>query len=240
MGDTTRIGWTDRTFNGWWGCARVSPGCRSCYADALALRWGHDLWHRNGPRRILSDANWAKPVRWNREARAGGEPCRVFCASMGDVFEDHPDLPAPRARLWDLIEATPWLTWQLLTKRPENVARMVPWGPHGWPANVWAGTSAEDQRRADERIEVLAAIDGPAVRFVSAEPMLGPVSLAPWLPRLGWVIAGGESGPGRREMDVAWLTSVTGQCRAAGVPVYVKQDSGPKPGRQGRMPDDVW
>jgi protein gp37 len=238
MGDATGISWTDHSFNPWWG---FSPGCRSCYADVLARRWGMtDLWHRDGPRRMLSDATWARPLRWNREAAAAGKPARVFCASMAGVFEPHPDVVEARARLWDLIEATPWLRWQLLTKRPENVAGMVPWGA-AWPANVWLGTSAEDQRRAGERIPALAAAGGPAVRFVSAEPLLGPVDLGPWLARLDWVITGGESGGAkRREMSISWLESGAGQCRAAGVPVFVKQDSGPRPGMQGRIPDATW
>jgi protein gp37 len=239
MGDVTRIGWTDHTFNPWWGCSRVSPACRSCYADTLARRWGmDDLWHRHGPRRMLSDATWARPLRWNRDAAAAGTPARVFCASMADVFEDHPDVTGARARLWDLIEATPWLRWQLLTKRPENVAGMVPWAAT-WPASVWLGTSVENPRLADQRIPVLTSL--PArTRFLSCEPLLAAVDLAPWLGRLDWVITGGESGPRRREMDPAWLTSVTGQCQAAGVPCFVKQDSGPQPGQQGRIPDAIW
>jgi protein gp37 len=160
MGDTTGIGWTDRTFNPWWGCSRVSPGCRSCYADTLARRWGHDLWHRDGPRRLLGGASWAKPLRWNREAAAAGVPARVFCASMADVFEDHPQVVGARARLWDLIGQTPWLRWQLLTKRIENVPQMVPWGDR-WPANVWLGTSVENGHYAAERIPVLASIPAP-------------------------------------------------------------------------------
>lgn len=142
MSDTTRIEWCDHTFSPWWGCSRVSPACRSCYAEAWASRWGHEVWRRGGPRRMLSDAAWARPLKWNRDARRAGVPARVFCASMADVFEDHPQLPEPRKRLWDLIEATPDLHWQLLTKRAGNVAGMVPWGG-SWPPNVWIGCSAE-------------------------------------------------------------------------------------------------
>jgi protein gp37 len=242
MGDLTGIGWTDHTHNPWWGCSRVSPACRSCYADTLAQRWGMaDLWHRRGPRRMLSDATWARPLRWNRDAAAAGRPARVFCASMADVFEDHPDVVGARARLWDLIEVTPWLRWQLLTKRPENVAAMVPWGGD-WPPSVWIGTSVENQRYADERIPELVRLPA-AVRFLSCEPLLGPVDLGRWLAagQLGWIIAGGESGGARRrEMDIGWLETVVGQCQAAGVPVFVKQDSGPRSGLQGRIPDGIW
>jgi protein gp37 len=189
---------------------------------------------------MLSDANWAKPLRWNRDAEAAGIPARVFCASMADVFEDHPQVIDARARLWDLIEATPWLHWQLLTKRIENVASMAPWGAT-WPPNVGLGTSVENQWYAGERIPVLASI--PArIRFLSCEPLLGPVDLSRWLARgqLSWVITGGESGGRRREMDIGWLTSLAGQCQAAGVPVHVKQDSGQRSGLQGRNPDKTW
>jgi protein gp37 len=242
MGTNSAISWCDHTFNPWWGCARVSPGCVNCYADRDATRWGmNDLWRANGPRRMMSENYWRQPAKWNREAQAAGTHVKVFCASMADVFEDHPDVVEARARLWDLIEVTPWLRWQLLTKRPENVAGMVPWGGD-WPATVWLGTSVENQRYADERIPVLASL--PArVRFLSCEPLLAPVDLSPWLDagQLDWCITGGESGGARRrEMSIAWLESVTGQCQAAGVPVFVKQDSGPRPGMQGRIPDAVW
>jgi protein gp37 len=198
---------------------------------------------------MLSDNNWRQPLRWNRAAEKAGVRARVFCASMADVFEDHPDVVEPRARLWPLIEQTPWLDWQLLTKRPENVVGMVPWGSD-WPTNVWLGTSVENQTWADARVPVL--LDIPAkVRFLSCEPLLGAVNLDRWLPRpferqqsgywlygtdphgddkrwvsgsaIGWVIVGGESGGKARPMDVAWVLSLVDQCRDNGVPVHVKQ-----------------
>lgn len=244
MSDTTAIQWTDHTFNTWWGCSRVSLACRFCYADGLAHRYGHELWRRSGPRRMLSDANWKKPLKWNREAERASKPALVFCCSMADVFERHPvdeinaQLDSARARLWDLIGETPWLHWQLLTKRIENVADMVPWG-FDWPANVWIGTSVEDQRRADERIPVLLTL--PArVRFLSCEPLLGPVDLtlvdfdgATGLhvlenpPRgVDWVIAGGESGAKHRPMNLDWARSLRDQCADAGVPFLFKQVGG--------------
>lgn len=188
MSTGTKIEWAHHTFNPWWGCARVSPGCVHCYADTLASRWGHELWRRHGPRRAMAAQYWRQPLTWNRKAADADGPVRVFCASMADVFEAHPepDVRAfqgkERARLWDLIDATPNLTWMLLTKRPENVAGMVPWG-NDWPGTVWLGVSTEDQRRADERVPVLLTIPA-AVRFVSAEPLLGPVDLGGhcWLP----------------------------------------------------------
>ena len=165
---------------------------------------------------------------------------------MCDPFDaEAPEID--RHGMWNLIRETPWLDWLLVTKRPENFARMLPedWG-RGY-ANVWLGVSVEDQNAADERIPHLLAAPA-AVRFLSVEPMLGPISLrgtAPTaenthLPQLHWVIVGGESGPKARPCDVAWIRSIVQQCRAAKVPVFVKQDSGPRPGRQGRIPDDLW
>lgn len=210
----------------------------------------------------MSDQYWKQPLKWNRDGLA-----RVFCGSMCDLFEAHP-VPAvramqdaARARLWELIEATPNLTWQLLTKRPENIAGMVPWGD-SWPNTVWIGTSVEDQRRADERIPYLLSVPAP-LHFLSCEPLLGPVDLngpvaedqhrprlTYWLtgrprwgtpettptglqitsldigPKVGWVIAGGESGSGARPMDPVWARSLRDQCLNAGVPFHFKQWGG--------------
>lgn len=189
MSDKTGIEWTDHTFNPWWGCSRVSPACRFCYADRDAQRYGHQVWRRHGPRRMLSEANWKRPLKWNRDAQNAGIPAKVFCASMADVFEDHPDVAEPRERLWDVIEATPWLRWQLLTKRPENVAGMVPWG-ETWPSWVWLGTSVETQRYADQRIPVLLSLPAQT-RFLSCEPLLGPVNLDRYL----WLTGASTAGP---------------------------------------------
>lgn len=268
MSDTTSIQWTNHTFNTWWGCARVSPACRFCYADSLAHRYGHELWRRSGPRRMLSDANWKNPLKWNRAAERAGKPALVFCCSMADVFERHAvdevnaQLDAARSRLWDLIAETPWLRWQLLTKRIENVADMVPWGDD-WPDNVWLGTSVENQRFADERIPLL--LMRPAkVRFLSCEPLLGAVDLTRvaftdgggthldvvhgrhgvpgvWsvaAQRVSWVICGGESGAKHRPMDLAWARSLRDQCESAGVPFFFKQHGGRTAKAGGRLLDD--
>ncbi|MFD9964876.1 DUF5131 family protein [Amycolatopsis sp. NPDC058986] len=235
MSETTKIEWTDHTFNPWWGCARVSPACRFCYADTTATRWGHELWRRKGPRRMLSEANWRNPLKWNRAAEAAGQPAKVFCASMADVFEVHPvaevnaQLDAARARLWSLIEQTPWLIWQLLTKRPENVAALVPWA-EAWPANVWLGTSVEDNRRAAERMPVLLRTNAKKL-FLSCEPLLEDVDLGPWFSgehavagrRPDWVIVGGESGSQARPMQPDWVRSLRDQCQDADVAFFFKQ-----------------
>lgn len=237
MADRTNIGWTRYTFNPWWGCSRVSPGCRFCYADTVASRWGHDtLWHLAGPRRMMSEAYWRNPIKWNRDAEQAGKQELVFCASMADVFEIHPvpeinaQLDAERARLWPLIEQTPWLIWQLLTKRPENVAALAPW-TDTWPANVWLGTSVEDNQRAAERIPVLGRSNADTL-FLSCEPLLEDLTdLRTWLTgehpdaarRLDWVIVGGESGTKARPMQLDWARSLRDQCEAADVTLFVKQ-----------------
>jgi protein gp37 len=141
---------------------------------------------------------------------------------MADVFEARPELDPVRERLWDLIEATPNLDWLLLTKRPQQVRHRVPWGSD-WPRNVWLGTTAENQTWAEKRIPVL--LEQPAiVRFVSCEPLLGPLDLRQWLVEgLSWVIAGGESGGKARPMQPEWARGLRDQCSAADVPFHFKQ-----------------
>ena len=191
MAELSTIEWTTHTFNPWWGCTKVSDGCKFCYAEAIARRYGNDVWGVNKPRRTFGEKHWAEPLKWNAAAQAAGQRARVFCGSMADVFEDRRDLDAERVRLWVLIAQTPWLDWLLLSKRPECVRALAPWG-NKWPRNVWLGTTVEDQRRAEERLPILAGIPA-VVRFISAEPLLGQLDLAPWLRRLDWVIAGGEN-----------------------------------------------
>lgn len=241
MGDTTAIAWTDHTFNPWVGCERVSPACQHCYAEAWAKRSGLVEWGRNAERRVTSEANWRKPLRWNADAEAAGVPAKVFCASLADVFEDRPELAEPRARLFDLVQATPHLIWQLLTKRPQNVLHMVPaaWST-GWPANVWIGTTVEDQTRAIERIPHLLAIPAP-VRFLSCEPLLGRIEVLPWMVHgirsIDWVICGGESGPGYRPLDLDHARALHFQCVSADVPFFFKQVGGPRPTSGGDLLD---
>ena len=221
MAKNSHIEWTHHTFNPWWGCVNVSPACKHCYAESLAKRFGHNVWGAESDRRLLSDTNWAQPLKWNAVAQAAGQRARVFCASMADVFEDRRDLDSERLRLWALIEATPWLDWLLLTKRPEAVGRLAPWSDI-WPNNVWLGTTVEDQRRAVERLPILTAIPA-AVRFISAEPLLGKLDLAPWLGGLDWVIAGGESGGKARPTNPAWFKALNKQCQEANVAFHFKQ-----------------
>lgn len=242
MAERTAIQWTDATFNPWWGCERVSPACAHCYADTLARRYGHALWESGGPRRFLSDKHWRQPLRWNRRAEERGIRLRVFCASMADVFEDRAELERWRLRLWALIEQTPLLEWQLLTKRPENVASMVTWRGADWPGNVWLGTSVENSRHTF-RVEILRELPAP-VRFISAEPLLGSLFLngkpnhRPLdLDGIDWVIAGGESGPRHRPLDLDWVRELRDACVDVGVPFFYKQQGGRTAKSGGRLLD---
>ena len=221
MAEHSTIEWTNHTFNPWWGCTKVSPACDHCYAEVWAKRTGHDVWGAKGQRRFLSDATWEQPLRWDRAAARSGRRMRVFCASMADVFEWGHGLRAARDRLWALIERTPHLDWLLLTKRPHLVRRLAPWNGR-WPAHVWLGTTVENQRFAAKRIPFL--LDIPCrVRFLSCEPLLGPVDLSGWIDELHWVIAGGESGGGARPTHPGWIRGLREQCIDAGVAFHFKQ-----------------
>lgn len=273
MGENSKIQWCHHSFNPWIGCQKVSAECDKCYASdntfvRIQRKAGRELWGNQirSERHITAEANWRKPLAWNAAAIEAGERHRVFCASLADVFEDRDELHEPRERLFQLIMDTPGLDWLLLTKRPENVMRMVPesWRG-GFPGQVWLGTSAGTQAAADDRIPHLLRCPA-AVRFLSCEPLLGAVKVLGHLMdgpnpgrclncgkghgftrcpnygrivrtddewgctefrraqfAIGWVIAGGESGPGARPCDVAWLRSLRDQCQAAAVPFFLKQ-----------------
>ena len=222
MGKHSKIEWTHHTFNPWWGCTKVSEACKHCYAETWARRVGSRVWGPNAERRFFTNSHWKQPLDWNREAEVLGERRRVFCASMSDVFEDRPDLRSHRERLFDLIEETPYLDWLLLTKRPKNVSRMARWTTD-WPDNVWLGTTVEMQKRAEELVPELAK-SAAVVRFLSCEPLLGPIDLASWLGSdVSWVIAGGESGGKARPSHPVWFRALRDQCMAAGVPFHFKQ-----------------
>lgn len=252
MGETTGIGWTDHTASPWWGCLKVSPGCEHCYAETLAVtRRKLPAW---GPpsttERKRTKGAWKDVLRWNRATKKDGVRRRMFVSSLSDIFEAHPMVAPWRAEALDLLAQCDGLDVQLLTKRPENIRAMVPaaW-LESWPAHVWVGTTAEDQRRANERIPHLLRVPA-AVRFLSCEPLLEAVDLTR-LPAelllmdalrgdrfsstgggkfyargeaiISWAIVGGESGPGARPFDLAWARSIVRQCDDAGVPVFVKQ-----------------
>ncbi len=150
---------------------------------------------------------------------------------MADVFEPRKDLDSQRARLWELISATPSLDWLLLTKRPQKIAALVPW-QKTWPQNVWIGATVEHQRLAASRIEALLSAPA-AVHFLSCEPLLSSLDLRPWLDRLDWIIAGGESGAHARQADPAWFRSLRDQCVEAGIAFYFKQWGNWRPSANG-------
>jgi protein gp37 len=197
MGDKTGIAWTDATFNLWWGCTRVSAGCDNCYADAWARKFGFKLWD-GGPRRFFGQKHWDEQLKWNAQVAAstGGASGtrvrkKVFCGSMCDVFEAaaSAELDEPRERLWMLIEQTPNLDWLLLTKRPENMPTLAPraW-VGGWPANVWALTTIENQAVAAARLAAILRV--PArIRGLSLEPLLGTVNFGR-VDHLAYALAG--------------------------------------------------
>lgn len=223
MAERTAIAWTDHTWNPWMGCHKVSQGCKHCYAEVLTKeRMGLDVWGLNGPRRRTLPKTWAKVRRWNNEAIAEGRPHRVFTASLADVFEDEPGPNEWRSDVFDVIRNCPWLDFQLLTKRPENFARMLPddWG-EGY-TNVWLGTSIENNEVVD-RAEHLTSV--PAfVHFVSYEPAIGPVNELD-LRHIEWLIAGGESGPGFRPMDFDWIRDIRERCDEYGTAFFFKQSA---------------
>lgn len=269
MGADTKIAWTNHTFNFLRGCRHsvlddgsVSPACLVCYAERMSHRNPAALgeWGAGGRRVVGAESYWRQPVKWNADAEKAEAPAYVFTSALADLFEGadvggvesrgaiRPDYVPHLGRLWALIRETPWLRWQLLTKRPWNMARWAK--EHGWPSNAWAGTTTENGAAAEERAPWLSAIGAP-VRFLSIEPMAGPVSVGPlfgpWqeccgrgvadgngdgpfccgspdiLEGVNWVIVGGASGPRAPMLDLDAARKVVTDCRAAGVPVFVKQ-----------------
>ena len=224
MADKTNIEWTDSTFNPWWGCDPVSPGCDNCYAKALDRRTGGNYWDPYVDPRTMAESNWKKPLRWQRKAESfineHGHNQRIFCGSMCDVF-DNSAPEGQRNRLWDVIKSTDQLHWQLLTKRAPNIKRFLPvdWG-NGYP-NVWLGVTVENKKHGLPRIDILR--DTPAfIRFLSVEPLLEDIGTID-LSGIDWVIIGGESGPGARPLQRFWVDSFIRQCREQAVPVFFKQ-----------------
>jgi protein gp37 len=239
VAEVTKISWTRSSFNPWIGCSKVGPGCDHCYAEALDKRhrWkGATHWGAGVPRMRTSPSNWNGPLKWERAAAASGERWLVFCASLADVFDN--EIPDEwRADLWRLLEKTTHLSWLLVTKRIGNVERMVPpaWIAGRFPDNVRLLITVVNQQEADRDVPKLLAL--PCKNGISYEPALGPVDWSPWLekkvwrswpiPHVGveWIIVGGESTQGApaRPFEVEWARSTIAQCRAAGVPVFVKQ-----------------
>lgn len=249
MAEKTKIEWTDNTFSPWIGCAKISEGCANCYAEAdFGKRKKFATWGEGQPRRLTSEANWKKPLTWDRKCAKEGTRLKVFAGSLCDIGD--PEVPQGWFdRLLNIVTNTPNLDWLLLTKRPATLKeklesfgdRYLPnilpgcdaaFGLMPWPLpNVWVGVSVENQKAADERIPIL--IDIPAAgRFISAEPLLGPVNIETYLlsdydkaahnhqmtgnercdNKINWVICGGESGPNARPCHPDWVRSLRDQC----------------------------
>ncbi|WP_027817101.1 phage Gp37/Gp68 family protein [Paraburkholderia bannensis] len=190
MSENSKIEWTDHTFNPWEGCQKVGPGCDNCYAETRNARYAGGTainWGPGAPRRRTSEANWRKPRAWNAAHAeffaAHGRRQRVFCASLADVFDNAID-PAWREELFKLINETPNLDWLLLTKRIGNVPMMVSVIPGHLPDNVWLGATIVNQEEADRDIEKLLMTPARR-RFLSIEPLLGPVDLLAWFDPTG-------------------------------------------------------
>jgi protein gp37 len=222
MGETTSISWTDATFNPWWGCTKVSPGCDHCYAETFDKRVGGDHWGAGKPRRTLSDNYWREPLKWNAKAANDGVMRKVFCASMADIFDEE----APEgqlSRLWELMDKTQNLIWQLLTKRPNGYLSKLPARFADSP-RVWKGVTTEDQERYMLRWPLMQRLSG--ICWISYEPAIGPLQLTalkPPYPR--WVVFGGESGHWYRRAEVVWAEGVLAECRQWGSAFFAKQMS---------------
>jgi len=227
----TKIKWTDNTFNPWIGCTKVSEGCANCYAATQDhMRYSRTLgdgtklkpishWGKGAPRHLTK--TWNDPLKWDRACEPTGDRQKVFCASLADVFDA--EVPkAWRKNLWNLIRECRSLDWQLLTKRPENIERFLPddWSMEDY-GHVWLGATVENQKRADERVEILAAVPA-AIHFLSAEPLLSAINFKT-LEHIEWVIVGGESGHHARSMNLEWPLSIVEQCSENGVACFVKQ-----------------
>lgn len=229
MAQNSKIEWTNHTWNPWRGCHKVSAGCKFCYMFREQERYGRN------PAEVVraAPATFSAPLKWT-------EPARVFTCSWSDWFIKEADLWRDEA--WAIIEQTPHLTYQILTKRPENMWAAIPerWLFNGVPQNIWFGISAENQDALDTRwpiLESFAYTFKPAVTFLSLEPLLGPIDLSDcfldidlgdedhtrWTRPVDWVIVGGESGPHARKMEEDWARSIISQGQEFEAPVFVKQ-----------------
>jgi protein gp37 len=267
MAENTKIEWAHHTVNFWWGCTKVSPACQNCYAEAQDRHFHPgpyekaeaSHWGDSAPRMLRVEAARKEAFKYQRRAEKEGVRFRVFTNSMSDFFEDRRDLDLARLDALDIMAQTPNLDWLVLTKRPERIMDLLKRASamavrtsglaeflRAWtgewncdplpPANVWLGTTVENQEWADKRIPEILRVPA-SVRFLSCEPMLGPINISRYLPRtpekqkgtewdafgIDWTICGGESGARARPMDVRWALSLRDQCAAAGVPFLFKQ-----------------
>ncbi len=232
MGSHTSIEWTDATWNPVVGCTKISPGCANCYAFTLAERFrgvpGHPFEH--GFDLTLAPHRLQDPLSWPR-------PRRIFTCSMSDVFHEKVPLEYVRA-IFSVMESAHWHTFQILTKRSHRLTKLAPQLP--WPSNVWIGVSVETDQYVS-RIHDLATVPA-AVKFLSLEPLLGPIDELP-LHHMDWVITGGESGHRARYMDPDWVRSIRDQCKRENVAFFFKQYGGRREKRGGssaRLDGRLW
>ncbi|WP_028492654.1 phage Gp37/Gp68 family protein [Thioalkalivibrio sp. ALE19] len=230
MAENTNIEWAHHTFNPWIGCTKVGPGCDNCYAE----RWASNRaskpvhWGPGEPRRRTAESNWNTIRRLERRNAEAGTRERVFVASLAD-WADREVPDEWRRDLFDLIAECPSLDFLLLTKRIGVARRMLPWMASGsdgtpWP-NVWLGVTVANQEDAERDIDKLLATPA-TMRFLSMEPLVGPVDLDRAMPAdaaIDWIIVGGESGPNARPMHPAWVEAIRDQCQARAIPFLFKQ-----------------
>lgn len=245
MAENSNIEWTDHTFNPWIGCIKVTDACKFCYAEEFTgkkLKHFGKLLGVNSGRHFTANSTWNLPRKWNKIASRLKERHKVFCASLADVFEDNDSVKEKRNDLWQLIKETPYLDWLILTKRPENISMFLPEDWNSGYHNVWLGTSIGSNKDY-KMIEALLNVK-VKVRFLSCEPLIGPIDLKnipgsagsyyqvlePIVgcgdsnrPRIDWVIVGGESGLKARECNIQWILDIVKDCTTYSVPVLVKQ-----------------
>lgn len=215
---STAIEWTDKTWNPTTGCNKVSPGCKFCYAEVVANRFTNHF--PQGFDFTLHPARLEQPLRWRK-------PSRIFVNSMSDLF--HEEMPFDYLqKIFEVMQGASQHTFQILTKRHKRMVELAP--NLTWPDNVWLGVSVETQRYV-ERVDHLREVPAK-VRFLSCEPLLGPLDLN--LNGIHWVIVGGESGPKHRPVEKAWIEGIRVQCHDANVPFFFKQWGGVTPKAGGR------
>lgn len=244
MGQNSKIEWTHHTANLWQGCTKVHAGCNSCYAETLAKRWGNDVWG-NDKMRLEVKSVWSNFKKFQKDAAATGEIHRVFVGSMMDIFEKPMPVMDSKGRpagitTEDLrqiffrvvVPSSPNLMFLLLTKRPSNINKYI---PYGWklnpPKNVMYGCSPVNQETFDNFIQHMHEVGGK--KFLSVEPQLGPIDICKMYPvgkgevamglLIDWIIQGGESGPGKRPFNLDWARSMRKQCEAFNIPYFFKQ-----------------
>jgi protein gp37 len=228
MAENTKIEWARHTWNPWIGCTKVSPACDRCYAaELMDTRYGRVRWGAGEDRVRTSEGNWKLPLRWNRAAALAGVPATVFCLSLGDIWDREVD-PLVRHQAFDVMRRTPHLIYLLLSKRIGNATRMCDVSRNGssslLPPTCALGATMVNQEEWDrDSYKLREAADrlGPLFTFASVEPMLGPIRMGAWCP--DWVICGGESGHGARDMPEEWAESLHGQTRARGKAFFLKQ-----------------